>query len=390
MKIAALLLALLAATGLRGQQRCSTFHMRDTTETESPSDSPPLAITLRETLTIPVAVHIVWRTPSENISDAQVESQIEVLNRDFRALNAEAAAVPSLFSPVLADMEIEFCLVAITRTQTEISGISALYQGGKRRVCYSELGGRDAIDPGHYLNIWVAGRADGACGDAPLPGQNTPVPAAEDGVFVQPECFGTLGTAMPPYQLGRTTTHEIGHWLNLKHLWGDGLEDPLCQTDDLVADTPEQAYSYQGECPTHPSLSCGSADMFMNFLNFTDDACMAMFTEGQKARAWAAINTYRPGLLEANCEPVPAREAPKESAVLLLNNPADSWATLQLPEKDIFEIAIFDSAGRLVFVQNRIQSACFHIDTRSFISGIYYIKIRDEGKIHTKKLIIAR
>ncbi|MCB9303774.1 MAG: T9SS type A sorting domain-containing protein [Lewinellaceae bacterium] len=391
MRIAALLLALLASLPLSGQYRCANSELWRGNPAQTPANSGAQSVLQREPIVIPVVVHVVWRSAPENITDAQVESQIEVLNEDFRALNAEATTVPAIFNPVLADMEIEFCLVATTRTQTNVSGIGTRFEGGLRQVCYNSLGGHDAIDPSQYLNIWVAGRTDGACGDAPLPGQTDPVPPAEDGVFIRPDCFGASGIAGPPYNLGRTTTHEIGHWLNLKHLWGEGFEDPLCQTDDMVADTPEQAYSYQDECPTHPSLSCGTADMFMNFMNYTNDACMALFTEGQKERAWAAISTYRPGLLGASCNPVSAFE-PQQTLtdIRLFNNPADSWTALQLPEKDIFEIAIFDQLGRLVFIESPTGGGLFYIDTRSFISGIYYIKIRNEGKIHTKKLNIVR
>ncbi len=343
----------------------------------------------RDVLTIPVAVHIVWHSPEENLADAQVEAQIEMLNQDFRGLNAEASAVPSIFRNALADMEIEFCLISITRTQTNSPGIANLFQGGKRRLCYSSLDGRDAISPDRCLNIWVAGRSDNACGDAPLPGQMPPVAPEEDGVFINPLCFGP--GANPPYNLGRTTTHEVGHYLNIRHLWGDGLEDPLCQSDDMIADTPPQSYSFLGECPQHPSFSCGGPAMFMNFLNFTDDACMAMFTQGQKERAWAAIHTYRPGLFEASCQPVSTpKTAPNRAEITLINNPAKDWAALQLPEKDIFQIAIFDQAGRLVFSIPRAQGGLFYIDTQALDSGLYYVKIRSGKKIHVEKLIIAR
>ena len=393
MRFAVLCSVLLAALNLQGQNRCGTPALWGGHTGESFMPGPgetQQRVTPRDILVIPVVVHVVWHTSSENISDAQIASQIDVLNRDFRADNAEVAGVPTIFGLFVADMEMEFCLVATTRTQTEAAGIGTQIMGGKRRVCYNNLGGHDAIDPAHYLNIWVAARTDGACGDAPLPGQASPAPPDEAGVFIRPDCFGTTGTAAAPYNLGRTTTHEIGHWLNLKHLWGDSLEDLLCLEDDLVLDTPPQAYNYQGECPTHPSISCGTADMFMNFMNYTDDACMAMFSLGQKARAWAAINTFRPELLESSCQPVASAEASDDDTIRLLNNPAAHWTALQLPEKDIFEIAIFDSTGRLVFVKNRVPGGLFYIDTQAFISGIYHIKIRDGGKIHTKKLNIVR
>ncbi len=373
---------------LFAQYRCATR--------QAPASPPPLsAVAGRQGLiTIPLVVHVVWHTPEENISDAQAQSQVDVLNEDFRAMNDGLSSVPGVFADEAADMEIEFCLVAITRTRTSFSGIANLYAEGMRRVCHTSLGGHDALDPEHYLNAWVSARSDGACGEGTFPG-DPDVPPGEQGIFIRPDCFGTTGTAAAPFNLGRTTTHEAGHYLNLKHLWGEGLEDPLCQTDDMVEDTPEQAYSYSEftgpDCPIHPFFSCGSADMFMNFMNLPADRCMAMFTQGQKARARAAIATLRPGLLQSSCMPVSQKDRePEQAAPLLLTNPARAEISLLLPEKDQYEIAIFDAAGRLVFIGKHASGAPFRISTYSFINGIYYIKIRNGRKIHVKKLIIAR
>lgn len=345
-------------------------------------------------ITIPIVIHILWFTPSENLTDAQIQSQIDVLNEDFRALNNGLSTIPPVFASDIADMEIEFCLVAVTRTRTPFPNVANLYSDGQRRACHTLLGGHDALDPEHYLNAWVCSRSDNACGEGTFPG-DPGVPADEQGIFIRPDCFGTTGTAAAPFNLGRTATHEIGHYLNLKHLWGEGLEDPLCQSDDMVDDTPEQAYSYSeftGEdCPSHPSFSCGSADLFMNFMNLPADRCMSMFTNGQRARAHAAIQTFRPGLLEASCLPVGLNENEEETEEpLLLQNPSSAGARLLLPQKDRFEIAIFDASGRLVFNDLKASGGFYALDPGLFINGIYYIKIRNGRKIHVKKLIIAR
>ena len=370
------------------QQRCASR--------PGPSAEPAfLPIPEKQSLiTIPLAVHIIWRNPEENLSEEQIQSQLGVLNEDFRALNSDIGGVPGVFAGDVADMEIEFCLVAVTRTQTTFANISNLYSGGRRRVCHSDLGGHDALDPAHYLNAWVAARNDGACGEGTFP-DDAQAPADEQGIFIRPDCFGTVGSARDPFNLGRTATHEIGHYLNLKHLWGEGLEDPLCQSDDMVADTEEQAYSYSeftgGNCPVHPSFSCGTADMFMNFMNLPADRCMAMFTRGQKQRARAAITAFRPGLLASSCLPVASAPTPaQEAEPALLHNPASAETALLLSPKDKYEIAIFDAAGRLVFNDPNASGALYHIYSGTFINGIYYIKIRNGRKIHVKKLIIAR
>ncbi len=338
-------------------------------------------------LKIPVAVHIVWHTPAENLSMAQINSQITALNEDFRALNAQIPDIHPLFDGLFADTEIEFCLAAVTRTPTEVPGIATTFEGGMRRVCYTALGGRDGFDPGHYLNIWVAGRSDGALGYATFPGESA---AAEDGVFIRPDAFGTAGTVSPPFHLGRTCTHEVGHYFNLQHLWGPFEDNFSCNQDDGVADTPLQAESYRGACPTLPPLSCGTPDMYMNFMNFTDDACMALFTPGQKQRMLAAIQVFRPGLLASSCDPVSTGSTRKPgSAPALLPNPVSNQLQLQVEGNEQTQLAIFDLAGRLVH-QTAATGPVVTVDCSWINPGNYYIKIRHGNKIHFKKLIIAR
>ncbi|GIV23045.1 MAG: hypothetical protein KatS3mg025_0704 [Bacteroidia bacterium] len=255
-------------------------------------------------ITIPVVVHIVYRTASENITDAQVQSQIDVLNEDFRRLNADTTNTPSLFAGVAADAEIQFCLATrdplgnpttgITRTQTTKTSFSAYADDVK----FSSQGGKDAWPTDQYLNIWVCRLSGGVLGYAQFPGSG---PASTDGVVIDFRYFGRGGSAQAPYDQGRTATHEVGHWLNLRHIWGDAQ----CG-DDLVNDTPTQEgpnYS----CPTFPHPTCGNtSDMFMNYMDYTDDACMNLFTVGQKNRMRAVLSLggYRYSLLSSlGCSP---------------------------------------------------------------------------------------
>ena len=199
-----------------------------------------------------------------------------------------------------ADTEIEFSLATedpngnttngITRTQTSQSSFST-----NNGVKYSSSGGIDAWNTSEYLNIWVCDLSGGLLGYAQFPGGN----ATSDGVVCDYAYFGNTGTATSPYDLGRTATHEVGHWLNLRHIWGDSN----CG-NDFCGDTPEHSGSNYG-CPSYPSTSnCngnGSAgDMFMNYMDYTDDGCMNIFTQDQKTRMIAAINTSRSGLLASN------------------------------------------------------------------------------------------
>lgn len=379
-----ILIALSLCTETVAQVRCAL------TSRGSPGRKTVHSPALTTPVVIPVAVHIVWHTPEENISDPQIESQLQVLNQDFRRLNLEVPEVHPFFDDLVSDLEIEFCLVAVTRTPTPVSGITNTFSGGRRRLCYSDLGGRDGFDPEQYLNIWVAGRNDGALGSATFPEEGLAKPN-EDGLYIRPDAFGTIGTALPPFDRGRTCTHELGHYFNLQHLWGPDENNFNCTQDDGIADTPLQADTYQGACPTLPPLSCGSPDMFMNFMNFTEDACMALFTPGQKAQVMNTLQTYRQGLQNGSCTPVSTTAPASNGAaqVVLLGNPASEYAMISLPGNDPAQLAIFDFAGRLV-QQVEAAGPVVELNIRGIHAGIYHIKIRYENKIHLKKLIIAR
>jgi hypothetical protein len=260
---------------------------------------------MKSIITIPVVVHVVWNTSQENISDQQIFSQIDVLNADFRRTNIDAIMTPSVWSSIAADTEIEFCLASvdpngalasgITRTQTSRTSFSLQSDAVKA----TSTGGKDPWNQNNYLNIWVCNLSGGILGYATPPSSwNNP----DDGVVIGYKYLGTLGTVQGPYNKGRTCTHEVGHWLNLDHIWGNGGN---CGNDN-VNDTPTQEEENYN-CPAFPHNpnSCGtsnsSGDMFMNYMDYTNDGCMNLFTLGQKARMIAAINQYRSNLLSNSC-----------------------------------------------------------------------------------------
>lgn len=239
---------------------------------------------------IPVVVHVVHRTNAENISVAQINSQIDVLTEDFRKQNADVSTVPAAFSALATDARIEFALAdvdpdgnptdGITRTNTSVNGFT-----DDDAVKSSSTGGADAWPADEYLNVWVCKLAGGLLGYAQFPGG----PAATDGVVVTHTGFGTSGTATAPFNLGRTTTHEVGHWLNLRHIWGD--DGTGCSGSDFVTDTPNQGGPNVGK-PTFPRVTCmngPNGDMFMNYMDYVDDAAMFMFTAGQVSRMSACL-----------------------------------------------------------------------------------------------------
>ncbi|WP_439880779.1 M43 family zinc metalloprotease [Pontibacter sp. MBLB2868] len=252
------------------------------------------------TITIPVVFHVIYSTDAENLSDEQLLSQLSILNADFRRKNADAANTPSYFQPFAADTEIEFCLASLDPngdptsgvTRTKTNKVSFNYLNDEMK--FSSQGGVDAWDRNQYLNIWVCRISDNVLGYASLPGS----PASTDGVVVH---YATVGA--PPfnkvssnYNRGRTATHEVGHWLGLWHIWGNG--NSTCSDSDGVDDTPNQ-YEENTGCPSGNKVSCDNApygDMYQNYMDYTDDACMNLFTNGQATRMQAFLSTSRNSL----------------------------------------------------------------------------------------------
>ena len=260
---------------------------------------------------IPVVVHVVWNTAAQNISDAQIQSQLDVLNADYRKLNADSASVPAPFAGVAADFRIEFALAVrdptckattgITRTNTSITGFTAV-SASDERMKSTAMGGHDPWDVTKYLNMWVVNYTDGTLGYGTFP----TLPANIQGLVCDFRAFGTVGVAAAnaPYNLGRTATHEVGHWLNLLHIWGDDDTSPSgnCSGSDECADTPNQAVENFGK-PTFPHVTCGNGpngDMFMNYMDYTDDAAMFMFSQDQATRANATLSIARAGILASD------------------------------------------------------------------------------------------
>ncbi len=246
---------------------------------------------------IPVVVHILHNGDAvgsnENISVAQIQSQIDVLNEDFSGTNSDISSVPAAFTSAVTDADIQFCLAQTDPLGQPTTGINRINIGVSSvsdSQIESNYGLNNMWDPTKYLNIFVGNLTGGLLGKAVfptgsgLPGMPGGGAPSYDGVMVLYSAFGRVGTVGAPYNKGRTATHEIGHWLGLRHIWGDSN----CG-NDFCADTPTQQTS-NGGCPTYPSPTCGnSGDMSMNYMDYTNDACMYMFTNDQKARMDAVL-----------------------------------------------------------------------------------------------------
>ena len=225
-------------------------------------------------IVIPVVVNVLYRTAAENISNARIQSQIDVLNKDFTATNSDYNTIPALFTGVAANVDITFELVTINRKITKKRS-----WGTTNEVKSTSRGGINPTSPTTTLNFWVCTIGGGILGYAQFPGG----PSSTDGVVCDSKYVGITSNTggAYPYNLGRTATHEVGHWMNLRHIWGD----TTCGSD-LVSDTPTHNTANYG-VPTYPHYSTCTGtpiEMTMNYMDYTDDRGMYMFTNGQKSR----------------------------------------------------------------------------------------------------------
>jgi hypothetical protein len=230
------------------------------------------------TIEIPVVVNVLYKTAAENVSLAQIQSQIDALNKDFGATNTDYNNTPAIFQNVRSGSTgITFVLDQVIRKSTTKSSWRT-----DDAMKKSSRGGINPTSPTTKMNMWVCTLGGGILGYAQFPGGA----AATDGVVILNTGFGTTGTAAAPFNKGRTATHEVGHYLNLRHIWGDAN----CGNDQ-VGDTPPHNAANYG-CPSFPSLSTCSGtptEMTMNYMDYTNDACMYMFSAGQKSRMLAVF-----------------------------------------------------------------------------------------------------
>lgn len=350
-----------------------------------------------EVIIIPVVVHVLYNTAVQNISDEQILSQITSLNKDYRRENADAANTPEPFKKVAADVRIQFCLAKVDPKGYYTTGIVRKYTRveyflNDDKMKFSAQGGDDAWDATKYLNLWVCNLFNLTLGYGVLPGS----PLEKDGVVIKYNVFGTVGNLVAPYNKGRTATHEIGHWLGLKHLWGDSS----CGTDSIADTPPQQAANYG--CSSFPHLSQCSinsyGDMFMNFMDFSDDACMNLFTQGQKTkmRSLFALGGYRNSFLNSTgCDSSNAEAGP-------LPKPVDSELKITIypnPFKNIVHITanqdkeivgkvlkLYGVTGKL-YLKQPIESTNTSVNVNNLPSGIYILKIQGKNEEQVYKVV---
>jgi hypothetical protein len=255
------------------------------TETQARMDMPN-ALQRSTKYYVPVVVHIVLPDPTK-VTTAQIQSQIDVLNKDYNATNVELTSSGIYLAGYprnnVAIANIEFYVSQTIRKVTTASSF-----GSNDAVKKNSTGGSDAVNGSSMLNMWVCDLSSGLLGYAQFPGGS----ASTDGVVIDYQAFGLRTAASyamySVFDLGRTATHEIGHWFNLRHIWGDRR----CGTD-YVDDTPAHDAS-NGGCPSttlRSNCSGKPLEQWMNYMDYTDDRCMYMFTGGQQNRMEACMTS---------------------------------------------------------------------------------------------------
>ena len=353
------------------------------------------SFSLPDVITIPVVIHIVYNTDVQNISDALVQSQIDALNKDYRKKNVDQSVIPSYFTGLAEDCGIEFKLASIDPRGTATTGVirrktSIENFGTDDRMKYTSRGGDDAWDASRYLNIWVGNLTGGVIGYSSPVGCDPKV----DGVVIYTGAFGVNPSSGSSFNKGRTATHEIGHWLNLIHIWGN----TYCG-DDKVDDTPPQRSPNHG-CPSGQSFTCGTSangDMYMNYMDLTNDACMYMFTEGQRQRMRTLFMPGGPrnSLLTSNAlstasgasTPVNGAVFGQVTNVQVYPNPASTFLNIQSADAGS-NFVIYNHLGQPV-LNITSKAGVTTIDISSLANGMYYLRARDNQISQTIKFVKA-
>lgn len=374
-----------------------------------------------ETYTIPVVVHVVYNTPEQNLPDSVIHNQIETLNEDYQRRNADTVNMRSDFDIVAGSPNIRFKLATIdpngdpttgiTRTSTntssfmDMAGFLQNDMSSMEAVKKEAEGGIDPWEQSRYMNIWVCNMAADLGGSSipMLLGYATPPtglsnwPAGStgglnDGVVIQFEAFGAnnpneLGGGMgaaPGEVLGRTTTHEVGHYLGLRHIWGDGD----CNEQDGIDDTPNAMDKSEQDCDTTKNTCVDDIqgidlpDMIENYMDYSAETCQNSFTKGQASLMRGVLENQRYDLVNGN----PASVETEELKAALYPNPTNNELNIQMNNGTIKEVKVYNAHGQVLLTEASPNNAVY-LDVSSFNKGVYFVKIYSDNGSLVKRFI---
>jgi len=349
-----------------------------------------------EQVDITVVFHIIHQGEpigsGPNISNHKIFEQLDIVNKDFSFKNSDKVLIPSAFSNLAANAEIQFCLAKEDEYGNPTSGIVRYQKPNINSTGYIDntIKPQTQWDPLKYMNVWIVRMPKpNILGYAYFPVPSI-VGSTKDGVVISHTKFGNVGSSSK----GRTLVHEIGHYLGLPHVWGFKEND--CSEDDQIQDTPSTFAPYYG-CPAYPQITCGTSDMFMNYMDYVNDDCMHMFTEGQKVIMQHILSNQRSGLkntatTHCNIAVHTNATAKMHDVVTLFPNPCRSEVNITLPENQyIASVRIYDSNGSHIGnapISSRSTLNELKISTESLESGIYMAQIEtNAGNSYVKRFI---
>ncbi len=362
------------------KERCGNEHIAPVT------GSSQLKAETRSIKTIQLVFHVLYKVEEENISAQDILEQIDRINLDFAGKNEDLGLVPDVFQDLIGKANITFVLASETvdglpfsgifRQQTDLDNIAnQISIDGKQVIKYKLLGGSDAYFPESYINIWI-GRSDEVFGvTAPLDLAGT----GDDGIIITPDAFGIIEDPESVTNLGRTLTHELGHYFGLNHLWG--TSKGCGNDDDGIEDTPEQEAPYS-DCPEFPQVTCGSADMFMNFMDFTNDDCLLFFSQEQVNVMRTTLEEIRSGIIVTTSD-ISSHTHDFDITV----SQSDFELTITNDSSSLGEttLAIYSTAGQLIHKDMLNELFVHVIDTNQWPRGVYILAIYavDQRFTHT-------
>lgn len=358
-------------------------------------------VSFRATPIIPVVFHIVYNTPNQDFTDAQVQQQLSILNRDFARKNPDSIKTPSVWKNIASDGGVQFCLARRDPFGNATTGIihthtNATELANINSVKSSATGGDEIWNAKHYLNIWVTYIDQNTFGYASFPTDLANYPQY-DGVVMNSKAFGINDSNFIYKNGGRTLTHEVGHWLNLFHTFGTNVS--VNCSSDFVDDTPPQKPDSKNtiSCPTFPKFDdctfAGDGVMFMNYMNYVADSCYNLFTKGQRDRMLAALQMYRNEILNQTmlCDLTNVNDKNSEVNFNIFPNPTYSGIiniALNLNNNELADIFFYNSAGKIVQRKLKINPQNAPIIFTDLNTGFYIVRVETQTGAMSKSFMV--